>query len=84
MTFAFHNYNYAQLLRFFEQISKLNPALRSLKLLFDYEPLLDILCAQVFNNNPRPVESSSNYYFEDFSFTRPVQAYKCMQMRFAF
>ncbi|MCJ1466870.1 hypothetical protein MMC07_005492 [Pseudocyphellaria aurata] len=68
VTFLFHNHG--QLLRFLEQISKPNRyALRSLKLLFDHESLLDFFGAQVFHNSPRPGESSWDYYFADSLFT---------------
>lgn len=95
VTFLFHSHG--QLLRFLEQISKPSRrALRSLKLLFDHESLLDFFCAQVFRNSPHPGESSSEYYFADSLFTEriplkhlricfphPEQHLKCKRLRFA-
>lgn len=95
VTFLFHSHG--QLLRFFEQISKPSLyALRSLKLLFDHESLLDFFCAQVFRNSPHPGESSSHYYFADSLFTErlplthlricfphPEQHMKSKRLRFA-
>lgn len=95
VTFLFRHHG--QLLRFLGQLSKTSLyALRSLKLLFDHESLLDFFCAQVFPNSPRPGESSSDYYFAETLFTEriplthlriffphPVQHLKSKKLRFA-
>lgn len=95
VTFLFRHHG--QLLRFFAQISKPSLyALRSLKLLFDHESLLDFFCAQVFSTSPPPGDSSSEYYFADTLFTErlplthlricfphPVQHVKSKKLRFA-
>lgn len=95
VTFLFHKHG--QLLRFFEQIPKPSLyALRSLRLLFDHESLLDFFGAQVFPDSPWPGESSSDYYFADSLFTEriplkhlricfphPEQHLKCRKLRSA-